>query len=209
MAVADPERGATTAGSAAFLPPGTLPGVMTRIDVIDNHGQFTHLEQRALGEVGVDVDLVDNTTPPEEIDADGLVLSGGPDIDRIGRCPDYLELDVPVLGICLGHQIVARELDGEVDAGEYGGYADVTVEVLDDRDPLIGSLAPETRVWASHADEVKRVPSGFECTARSEVCGVEAMSDTDRDRYGVQFHPEVAHTERGEEVFQNFLDICE
>jgi len=182
---------------------------MTRIDVIDNHGQFTHLEQRALGEVGVDVDLVDNTTPPEEIDADGLVLSGGPDIDRIGRCPDYLELDVPVLGICLGHQIIARELDGEVDAGEYGGYADVTVEVLDDRDPLIGSLAPETRVWASHADEVKRVPSGFECTARSEVCGVEAMSDTDRDRYGVQFHPEVAHTERGEEVFQNFLDICE
>jgi GMP synthase (glutamine-hydrolysing) len=182
---------------------------MTRIDVIDNHGQFTHLEQRALREMGVDVDLVDNTTPPGEIDADGLVLSGGPDIDRIGNCPDYLDLDVPVLGICLGHQVIARELDGEVSAGEYGGYADVTVEVLDDRDPLIGSLAPETRVWASHADEVKCVPSGFECTARSDVCGVEAMSDTDRDRYGVQFHPEVAHTERGEVVFENFRSICE
>ena len=60
---------------------------MTRILVVDNHGQFTHLEQRALRDMGVDVELVDNETPPEEIDADGLVLSGGPSIDRIGNCP--------------------------------------------------------------------------------------------------------------------------
>ena len=170
---------------------------MTRVDVIDNHGQFTHLEQRALRDMGVDVELVDNTTPPEEIDADGLVLSGGPSIDRIGNCPDYLNLDIPVLGICLGHQIIARELGGEVGEGDYGGY------------PLVGSLAPETRVWASHADEVKRVPDGFVRTAESDVCGVEAMSDADRDLYGVQWHPEVAHTEEGEEVFENFLARCE
>jgi len=182
---------------------------MTRIDVIDNHGQFTHLEQRALRDLGVDVSLVDNTTPPAEIDADGLVLSGGPSMDRIGNSPAYLDLDVPVLGICLGMQIMAAELDGAVGEGDYGGYADVTVEILDDADPLIGSLAPETRVWASHADEVTQVPTGFERTATSDVCGVEAMSDTDRDLYGVQWHPEVAHTERGEEVFENFLSICE
>ena len=118
---------------------------MTRIDVIDNHGQFTHLEQRALRDMGVDVDLVDNETPPEEIDADGLVLSGGPDIDRTGNCSEYLDLDVPVLGICLGMQFIATELDGEVGPGEYGGYADVTVDIVDDDDPLIGSLAPEPR----------------------------------------------------------------
>ncbi|WP_158854918.1 GMP synthase subunit A [Halorhabdus sp. CUG00001] len=182
---------------------------MTRIDVIDNHGQFTHLEQRALRDLGVEVDLVDNTTPPEEIDGDGLVLSGGPSMDRIGNCPAYLDLDVPIFGICLGMQILASELDGRVDSGEYGGYADVTVEILDDADPLVGSLAPETRVWASHADEVKDVPTGFERTATSGVCGVEAMSDTDRDLYGVQWHPEVAHTERGQEVFENFLALCE
>jgi len=182
---------------------------MTRIDVIDNHGQFTHLEQRALRDMSVDVELVDNETPPEEINADGLVLSGGPSIDRIGNCPDYLELDVPVLGICLGHQVIAQELGGEVGAGDYGGYADVTVDVIDGEDPLVGSLAPETRVWASHADEVKRVPGGFERTADSDVCGVEAMSDTDRDLYGVQWHPEVAHTEEGEELFENFLARCE
>ena len=182
---------------------------MTRIDVVDNHGQFTHLEQRALRDMGVDVELVDNATPPGDIEADGLVLSGGPDIDDVGRCPDYLDLDVPVLGICLGMQLIARELGGTVGSGDYGGYADVTVEVIDGGDPLVGSLAPETRVWASHADEVKDVPEGFARTGRSDVCEVEAMSDTDRDLYGVQWHPEVSHTEEGEAVFRNFLARCE
>jgi len=181
---------------------------MTRIDVVDNHGQFTHLERRALRDAGVDTEIVDNETPPEEVDADGLVLSGGPDIDRIGRCDEYLELDVPVLGICLGMQIIADELGGEVGPGDYGGYADVTVSIEDDDDPLVGSLAPETRVWASHADEVKQVPDGFERTATSDICGVEGMSDLDRGLYGVQWHPEVAHTERGEEVFENFRALC-
>jgi len=181
---------------------------MTRIVVIDNHGQFTHLEGRALRDVGVDTDIVDNTTPPEGIDADGLVLSGGPDMDRIGNCPDYLDLDVPVLGICLGMQLIATELGGRVAGGDYGGYADVDVDILDADDPLLGSLAPTTRVWASHADEVKELPPGFTRTASSDVCDVEAMSDTDRDLYGVQWHPEVAHTERGQEVFENFLEIC-
>lgn len=182
---------------------------MTRIDVVDNHGQFTHLEHRALRDLGVDVELIDNTTDPEAITADGLVLSGGPDIDDIGRCPDYLDLDVPVFGICLGMQLIAREFGGEIGSGEYGGYADVDVEIVADEDPLVGSLAPETRVWASHADEVKEVPEGFERTATSDVCGVEAMSDPARDLYGVQWHPEVSHTEEGEEVFENFLAICE
>ncbi|WP_227352709.1 GMP synthase subunit A [Haladaptatus salinisoli] len=182
---------------------------MTKILVVDNHGQFTHLEHRALRDMGVETDLVDNTAPPEDIDADGLVLSGGPSMDDIGRCADYLELGVPVLGICLGMQVMAHVLDGEVGGGDYGGYADVTIEITDDDDPLVGSLAPETRVWASHADEVKRVPSGFERTATSDVCGIEAMSDADRDLYGVQWHPEVAHTDEGEEVFENFLAVCE
>ncbi|WP_276280849.1 GMP synthase subunit A [Halorussus caseinilyticus] len=182
---------------------------MTRIVVVDNHGQFTHLEHRALRDMGVDTEIVDNTTPPEEIDADGLVLSGGPSMDDIGNCADYLELDVPVLGICLGMQAIAHVLGGEVGEGEYGGYADVTVDILDDDDPLVGSLAPETRVWASHADEVKEVPEDFARTATSDVCGVEAMADPNRDLYGVQWHPEVAHTEEGEEVFENFRAICE
>jgi GMP synthase (glutamine-hydrolysing) len=182
---------------------------MTRIDVIDNNGQFTHLEQRALRELGVDVEILDNETPAAGIDADGLVLSGGPDIDRTGNCPAYLDLDIPVFGICLGMQVIAAELGGEVGSGDYGGYADVTVEITDTADPLVGSLAPDTRVWASHADEVTQVPEGFERTGRSDICEVEAMSDTDRELYGVQFHPEVAHTEEGRAVFENFRALCE
>ena len=183
---------------------------MTRIHVVDNHGQFTHLEHRMLRDLpGVETEIIENTTSPADIDADGLVLSGGPSIDETGNAGAYLELDIPVLGVCLGHQLIAAELGGEVGPGEYGGYAEVTVDILDDTDPLVGSLAPSVRTWASHADEVVSVPPGFERTAESEVCGVEAMADTDRDLYGVQWHPEVSHTERGEEVFANFRDICE
>jgi GMP synthase (glutamine-hydrolysing) len=183
---------------------------MTRILVVDNHGQFTHLEHRLLRDMdGVETETVDNTTPPAELDADGLVLSGGPDMDDVGNCPEYLDLDVPILGICLGMQLIATELGGRVESGDYGGYADVDVEILDDDDPLVGSLAPETRVWASHADEVIDVPEGFTRTARSDICDVEAIADTDRDLYGVQWHPEVAHTEEGEAVFENFVRVCE
>ncbi|MGM0372042.1 MAG: GMP synthase subunit A [Halobacteriota archaeon] len=183
---------------------------MIDIHVIDNHGQFTHLEHRMLRDLdGVSTELIDNETPPEEIEADGLVLSGGPAIEETGNSAAYLDLDIPVLGICLGHQLIAQELGGEVGEGDYGGYADVEVRILDETDPLVGSLAPSIRTWASHADEVLTVPPGFERTAESDVCGVEAMSDTDRDLYGVQWHPEVAHTERGEELFANFRDICQ
>jgi GMP synthase (glutamine-hydrolysing) len=181
---------------------------MTRIVVIDNHGQFTHLEGRALRDVGVDTDIIDNTTPPAEIDADGLVLSGGPSMERTGRVAEYLEMDVPVLGICLGLQVMAAELGGAVGSGDYGGYADVEVEIVDETDPLVGSLAPSTRTWASHADEVTELPEGFVRTATSDVCAIEAMSDTDRDLYGVQWHPEVAHTAEGQELFENFVEIC-
>ncbi len=182
---------------------------MTRIVVIDLHGQFTHLERRALRDIGVDTEIVAADTPADEIDADGIVLSGGPDMDRVGNAADYLDLDVPVFGICLGMQLIAAEFGGVVGGGDYGGYADVDVEIVDDEDPIVGSLAPETRVWASHADEVKELPAGFTRTATSDVCGIEAMSNVDDDRYGVQWHPEVAHTERGEEVFENFVSICE
>ncbi|GAB7008159.1 GMP synthase subunit A [Halorubrum trueperi] len=182
---------------------------MTRIVVIDLHGQFTHLERRALRDVGVDTEIISADAPAAEVDADGIVLSGGPDMDRVGNASDYLDLDVPVFGICLGMQLIALERGGEVGGGDYGGYADVDVAIVDDEDPLVGSLAPETRVWASHADEVKSLPDGFTRTATSDVCGIEAMSNVGEDLYGVQWHPEVAHTERGEEVFENFVAICE
>lgn len=192
----------------AFATLSVIVRHMVRIDVVDLHGQFTHLERRALRDLGVDADLIDNETPSSAIDADGLVLSGGPDIGEVGRCGEYLDLDVPILGICLGMQVMASELGGTVGPGEYGGYADVTVEILDESDPVVGALHPETQVWASHADEVKSVPDGFTVTASSSVCAIEAMSDPSREFYGVQWHPEVAHTEAGEVVLEGFANRC-
>ncbi|MFW5983767.1 MAG: GMP synthase subunit A [Halobacteria archaeon] len=183
---------------------------MTVIAVIDNGGQFTHLEGRALRELGVENEVFDNETPVDDVlaEADGVVLSGGPSRDEAGNSTEYLERDAPVLGICLGHQIIADHFGGEVDAGEYGGYADVDVEIRDDSGVLAG-LGDSVSVWASHADEGKRVPDGFVRTARSEVCGVEAMRHETRPVYGVQWHPEVSHTEGGDQVFENFVEIAQ
>lgn len=181
---------------------------MVRIDVVDLHGQFTHLERRALRDLGLESELIDCDTPPDSIVADGLVLSGGPDIDDIGRLGEYLDLGIPVLGICLGMQAMAVELGGAVGPGDYGGYADVTVDILDDHDPVVGPLYPQTQVWASHADEVTEVPDGFAITARSGVCDIEAMGNPDRDLYGVQWHPEVAHTAEGDVLLEAFADRC-
>ncbi|MFW6448477.1 MAG: glutamine amidotransferase-related protein, partial [Halobacteriota archaeon] len=111
-------------------------------------------------------------------------------------------------GICLGMQVMAEALGGRVGPGEYGGYADVTVEILDSDDPVVGPLYPETEVWASHADEVKALPPGFAHTARSDVCEIEAMSDAERELYGVQWHPEVAHTAEGDVLLEAFVDRC-
>lgn len=180
------------------------------IVVIDNGGQFTHLEGRALRDMGVDNRVVDSETPVEDVlpGADGVVLSGGPSMEGAGNSTEYLERDVPVLGICLGHQIIAEHFGGEVGAGEYGGYADVEVEILDGSGVLDG-LGETVSTWASHADEVKEVPEGFVRTAKSDVCEVEAMRHESRPIYGVQWHPEVSHTEKGEVIFENFVEIAE
>lgn len=181
----------------------------TVIAVIDNGGQFTHLEGRALRDLGLENLIVDNEKPVEEVlaDADGVVLSGGPSRDEAGNSAEYLERDVPVLGVCLGHQIMADHFGGEVGSGEYGGYADVEVDILDDTGVLAG-LGDSVSTWASHADEVKKVPDGFVRTAKSDVCGVEAMRHRSRPLYGVQWHPEVSHTEGGDRIFENFVEIA-
>ncbi|MFW5929478.1 MAG: GMP synthase subunit A [Halobacteriota archaeon] len=181
-----------------------------RVAVVDNGGQFTHLEGRAFRDLGVEHELVDNQAEPEDVVErhDAVVLSGGPRIEDVGRSPDYLSFDVPVLGICLGHQLIARELGGEVEAGDHGGYADVEIEVVEPGG-LFDGVPAEFRAWASHADEVVELPEGFRTTARSDVCEIEAMEHVDRAIYGVQFHPEVSHTEHGLDVLRNYVEIAE
>ncbi len=179
--------------------------------VVNNYGQFCHLIHRTVRDLDMDVQLVKNTMSVDEIMAyepHGIILSGGPDMERVGNCEQYIKgADVPVLGICLGHQLIAKAFGGEVETGAQGGYAAVTVNVIEEDDILKG-LGPTIDTWASHADKVSRMPDGFVQLARSDVCEIEAMKHPDLPIYGVQWHPEVSHTQNGEELFLNFLNIC-
>lgn len=178
-----------------------------RILVVNNYGQFNHLIRRAIRDK-VMTDLISNQTPPETIDADGLILGGGPALDRAGRCVDYLrDLDIPILGICLGMQLMGTTFGGRVAPGTIGGYAEVEVEVVDEDDILRG-LPSRFRTWASHADQVVELPPRFGLLARSRVCEIEAMRHLERPIYGVQWHPEVVHTEYGDRLLDNFIAIC-
>ncbi|HIH70165.1 GMP synthase subunit A [Methermicoccus shengliensis] len=185
--------------------------------VVSNLGQFNHLIHRALrdievlGEVFIEPELVENTLSLHEmrsLEPDALIIGGGPDIEKSGNCIQYIQqMDVPMLGICLGHQLMALAHGGKVGRGRQGGYASVEVEVLAEDDILRGT-APRIRVWTSHMDEVFELPPSFERLARSSICEIEAMRHTTKPLYGVQWHPEVSHTEKGELVLRNFLEVC-
>ncbi|WGI17294.1 GMP synthase subunit A [Methanonatronarchaeum sp. AMET-Sl] len=182
------------------------------IVIINNHGQFTHLIHRSLRDIGIDNKLVSNTISPSELNElnpNGVILSGGPDIEKTGNSRDILlSIDVPVLGICLGHQIIAKTFGGVVKPGSSGGYAEVDVEILNNNG-LFRDLGDKTVIWASHSDEVSEAPSGFKITARSKLCDVEAMAHKEKPIFGIQGHPEVAHTPEGEKILRNFLQLCE
>jgi len=184
---------------------------MVKIIVINNYGQFCHLIHRAVRDLDQDVELVKNTSSIDEIlekEPDGLILSGGPSLERAGNCSVYIkELDLPILGICLGHQVMAKAFGGKVKTGASGGYAAVEIEILEEDDILKG-IGPKTNVWASHADEVSTLPPGFTRLARSRICEIEAMKHKSKPLYGVQWHPEVSHTERGDELLMNFFEVC-
>ena len=132
----------------------------------------------------------------------------GHTLERAGRCADYLrDLDIPILGICLGMQLMGTTFGGKVVPGSMGGYAEVDVQVLKEDDILKG-LPPKFKTWASHMDQVSELPVGFEILARSNVCEIEAMKHLTRPLYGVQWHPEVVHTEYGPELLDNFIALC-
>lgn len=182
---------------------------MRPLFVINNYGQFNHLILRMLRDLGIEARMVPNTLPPDEIAAGcrGLILGGGPDISRQGNCPGYLGLGLPVLGICLGHHIIASTCGGMVSKGKLGGYGAVEV-CISDSDEILSGYPDRIPVWASHADEVTRLPPGFTALASSAVCAIEAMADSKRRLYGLQWHPEVSHSVDGEKVYRNFDRIC-
>jgi GMP synthase (glutamine-hydrolysing) len=185
------------------------------IVVLDFGSQFTQLIARRLRELSVYSEILPFNTPIAEIRARnpvGVVLSGGPrsvSETSAPRCePSVFDAGVPVLGICYGMQLMTDALGGEVGPAPHRefGHATITIE---ETAPMLASLGSELRVWASHGDFVKSAPEGFTVTATSANAPVAAMADESRRFYGLLFHPEVAHTDRGTEILRNFaFDIC-
>jgi GMP synthase (glutamine-hydrolysing) len=183
-----------------------------QITVLDTGGQYTHLIARRVRELGVYADVQASDTPAAELKARcGIIISGGPASVLEAGCPDIdpaiVTLGVPVLGICYGHQLLARHLGGTVEKGERGEYgvAQLTVTAPD---KLLDGVET-SRIWMSHFDTVSRVPPGFQAIGASEVSGIAAMSDAKRRLFGIQFHPEVVHTQAGRRILENFVfGIC-
>ncbi|TLN13380.1 glutamine-hydrolyzing GMP synthase, partial [bacterium] len=143
----------------------------------------------------------------------GIILSGGPssvyDEDAPHSDPAVYELGVPVLGICYGMQLMTHQLGGRVERSDKREYGRA-VMALDDVQDLFSGFSDKAEVWMSHGDRIESMPSGFERIAHTEHCPVAAMKDAGRRFYGVQFHPEVVHTPRGEEMLGNFLfNVCD
>ena len=183
------------------------------IDVIDNGGQWTHREWRMLRYLGVETQILPNNTPIEELrELDGLILSGGAArvglTGELGNCADYLSLDVPILGICSGHQFMARHYGGDAGEAPKPEFGAATISLVGDGGPLFEGTPSEQTVWESHNDEVTVTPPGFIAVAQSESCKVQAMQNEDLNRFGLQFHPEVNDTEFGSNIFENFVSLC-
>ncbi len=137
------------------------------------------------------------------------MLTGGPESVLLADSPDLdpaiLRSGLPVLGICYGMQLVTRHFGGELHKLERAEYGPAVLRVDAGSSPLFAGVPERTRVWMSHGDSVTRLPRGFAALASTERCAVAAIGDERRRIYGVQFHPEVAHTEHGKAVLENFL----
>ncbi len=183
--------------------------------VVDLGAQYAQLIARRIRECHVYSEIVAHDVPARELARRrpaGIVLSGGPASVYEAGAPEVdpalFELGVPVLGICYGHQLMARALGGEVTATGKREYGAATLRVLEPG-ALLRDLETEEPVWMSHGDAVTAAPPGFRVTARTEVTPIAAMEDPERGLYGVQFHPEVAHTPRGVAIMKRFLyDAC-
>ena len=189
---------------------------MTRIYVVDNGGQWTHREWRTLRDLEIETSIVPNTTLLKDLVKEkiqGLILSGGaPRIgldSRLGNCAEYLEKAMfPILGICAGHQFMARYFGGEAKPSKIPEFGKVELTILQD-DVLFTGVPKKSIVWESHNDEVIELPKDFIRLGESENCKIQAMRHPKKPFYGLQFHPEVEHTDYGEQIFKNFIQLCE
>jgi len=186
--------------------------------IIDFGSQVTQLIARRLRETGVYTEILPCTADPEKIAAaapNGIILSGGPNSVALAdtpRAPQIVfDLDVPILGICYGQQTMCAQLGGRVEPGTSREFGRAELQISEDSALFDGVWARHSQhsVWMSHGDHVAALPTGFRVIATSAGAPYAAVEDAARQYYGVQFHPEVVHTEGGADLLQQFaLGIC-
>lgn len=189
---------------------------MEKILVLDFGGQYDLLIARRVRELGVFAEITPyNKIDIEEIKArkyKGIIFTGGPNSVYDEKSPHYdpeiLNIGIPILGICYGHQLLAYMAGGEIkSAGNISEYGKTEVNIKPVS--LFDGIPQKSICWMSHTDYVSKIPVGFENIASTVNCPCAAMADRRRNIYGVQFHPEVTHTEYGKTVLHNFLfGIC-
>ena len=191
------------------------PSAHSRILILDFGSQYTQVIARRIRECQVYSEIVRFDTPASEIaklKPNGLILSGGPasvyDDGAPNIDPQIFALGIPVLGICYGMQLMAHHLGGQVEFSARREYGPGMLRVTNSSQ-LFDGIGEQIDIWSSHGDKVTALPAGFRAAARSENSQFGAIEDPERKLYGLQFHPEVAHTPRGKEILQNFVyHIC-
>ena len=191
---------------------------MDSILVLDFGSQYSHLICRRIRELSVHAELVPYGIGGGELrsyDPKGIIFSGGPSsvYSPDAPVPDggVFEMGVPLLGICYGHQLIVDRYGGRVKRAnrEYGSSLLTVDGDGDGADPLLGGMGRSFRAWMSHGDEAEQVPPGFRVIGHTEGAKAAAIASKDGPVYGIQFHPEVDHTERGSEILRNFvLGVC-
>ncbi|MFZ0682625.1 MAG: glutamine-hydrolyzing GMP synthase [Candidatus Cybelea sp.] len=180
--------------------------------ILDFGAQYSQLIARRTRELGVYCEIVPFDVPWNALSLRrpaALILSGGPEStlaeDAPRMDPEIVEAGVPILGICYGMQLLARDIGAELVPLDQAEYGPATLVVGDRETPLFDGVPEESRVWMSHGDSVVALPDGYRALASTARCHVAAMGNLEKKIYGVQFHPEVVHTEHGRTVLDNFL----
>lgn len=185
------------------------------IIIIDYGSQFTQLITRRIREANVYSEIHPHTVDPSkfnDLNLKGIILSGGPmsvyDENAPKLNPVFLELNVPVLGICYGLQLLCLHYAGRVEAAKDREYGKANLQMLSG-ESIFKGVKNNSVVWMSHGDYVTELPKSFEVIGKSSHAPICAIENKSKDVFGVQFHPEVAHTEEGTKIIHNFLfDIC-
>ena len=187
---------------------------MDKIIVLDFGSQYSHLICRRIRDFSVYAELVPYDISLKELkklNPKGIIFSGGPSSVYDSNAPtptkEIFHLQTPILGICYGHQIIVNNFGGKVKRvnKEYGS----AVLSIDDNSDIFSGIGDSIRAWMSHGDEAKLVPDNFEIIGHTENARAAAISNKQKTVYGIQFHPEVVHTENGNEILKNFvLKVC-